>query len=126
MELSDGSRICADCGAIFVIDDGERKYFEAHDLTLPKRCKDCRALRAEVRHREDVQRAIASCGRPSRIKPPSSMPPKCSAYPDHVGGFRLGNYRNFGSLLRFSFAHCSNSRSNHRELTRREMSAASG
>ena len=59
MELSDGSKVCLDCEAVFIIDDGERKYFEANNLTLPKRCKDCRAQRKALASAEAVRRATA-------------------------------------------------------------------
>lgn len=62
MELSDGSRACLDCEAIFVIEDGEKKYFDDHDLTLPKRCRQCRQLRKDLAHQVDVQRATELLG----------------------------------------------------------------
>jgi hypothetical protein len=65
-ELSDGSRICADCGAIFVIDDGKKKYFDDHHLTQPKRCKACRQLRKDIAHQTDVDRAREVLGETTR------------------------------------------------------------
>ena len=41
--------VCCDCGAAFVFTAGERMYFTAHSLTLPKRCKPCRAARRAER-----------------------------------------------------------------------------
>ena len=57
MELSDGSKVCIDCESLFIIDDGERQYFETNSLTLPKRCKACRQLRRDLAHQQDVERA---------------------------------------------------------------------
>lgn len=57
MELSDGSKVCLDCEALFIIEDGERQYFEAHNLTTPRRCRTCRQLRKDLAHQADVERA---------------------------------------------------------------------
>lgn len=57
MDLSDGSKVCIDCGAWFTVDDGERRYFTDRNFQLPKRCRPCRQLRKDLRHVEDVQRA---------------------------------------------------------------------
>ena len=62
MELSDGSKVCLDCEAIFFIDDGEKQYFEDHGMTQPKRCRDCRQLRKDLRHQADVDRAAKTLG----------------------------------------------------------------
>ncbi len=39
-------RICKDCGREFEISAGEEKFFRDKGLSLPKRCKDCRAKKS--------------------------------------------------------------------------------
>jgi Probable zinc-ribbon domain len=34
-----------DCGRQFVIEPGEKDWYERRGMTLPNRCKDCRARR---------------------------------------------------------------------------------
>jgi hypothetical protein len=51
---------CKDCGEVFVIEPGERTFFESRDMQLPKRCKACRISNrkrrdAETRARGDDQ-----------------------------------------------------------------------
>lgn len=36
---------CKDCGHDFTIEPAEKKWYEDHEMTLPKRCKTCRALK---------------------------------------------------------------------------------
>jgi hypothetical protein len=74
MELSDGTRVCADCESAFVIDSGERKYFEDHYLTLPRRCRDCRQLWKDLRHQADVERACLVLGvEPAGVLSPAEL-----------------------------------------------------
>ena len=40
---------CKDCGEDFVISVEEQKYFASIGLVLPKRCKDCRKRRKEIK-----------------------------------------------------------------------------
>ena len=41
-------RVCRDCGAIFALTPGEQRFFDAHGLRLPWRCRDCRQARRET------------------------------------------------------------------------------
>lgn len=34
-----------DCGKEFIFKADEQDYYKAHDLTFPKRCRDCRRRR---------------------------------------------------------------------------------
>lgn len=36
---------CRDCGNLFVLTTGEQQFFRRKGLTMPKRCKACRAVR---------------------------------------------------------------------------------
>jgi CxxC-x17-CxxC domain-containing protein len=38
---------CRDCGQAFDFSEGEVKWYEAHALVPPKRCKECRAARKQ-------------------------------------------------------------------------------
>ena len=40
---------CKDCGATFVVDDGEQAWFAEKGFELPKRCKPCRSRRKNER-----------------------------------------------------------------------------
>ncbi|MEO7190065.1 MAG: zinc-ribbon domain containing protein [Vicinamibacterales bacterium] len=41
-------RLCLDCTTPFTVTEGEAAFFEAKQLSLPRRCPDCRrARRAE-------------------------------------------------------------------------------
>ena len=42
---ADLSRLCIDCQASFVIEAGERQFFEGRGLPLPRRCAECRRRR---------------------------------------------------------------------------------
>lgn len=33
---------CVQCGKVFTITDSEKQFFESRNLSIPKRCKDCR------------------------------------------------------------------------------------
>lgn len=44
-EASNESRVCADCGAAWVLTQRQRDWFEAKRLMLPRRCEACRAIR---------------------------------------------------------------------------------
>lgn len=39
---------CVDCNKPFSIPPAEQKYYEEHNLFLPKRCKECRSKRKET------------------------------------------------------------------------------
>ena len=43
--LKDRYLTCCDCGKEFLFEIGEQKYYIDHQLSLPKRCPTCRALR---------------------------------------------------------------------------------
>lgn len=47
LEVSEG-RICVDCGQPFDILVGERKYYEGHGMSLPRRCPVCRSLKKQL------------------------------------------------------------------------------
>ena len=36
---------CVDCGKVFLFSAGEQAYFFSKQLSVPKRCRDCRAER---------------------------------------------------------------------------------
>lgn len=36
---------CKDCGELFAMTTGEQQFFRRKGLTMPKRCKACRAVR---------------------------------------------------------------------------------
>ena len=36
---------CKDCGTIFTLTVSEREFFEGKGLSIPKRCRSCRAVR---------------------------------------------------------------------------------
>ena len=40
--------ICKDCGKEFFITDGEQRFYEMHNLLLPKRCTACRIARRKT------------------------------------------------------------------------------
>lgn len=44
---------CIDCGKEFVISAGEQKFYESHNLALPKRCKDCRKKRKDEKAQKE-------------------------------------------------------------------------
>ena len=52
MELTDGSRVCTDCGHYFRVSDGEKRQLERLGYQLPVRCLACRRLRKELAARE--------------------------------------------------------------------------
>lgn len=37
-------RVCVQCGKEFYLSKNEIKYFKERKLSLPRRCKECRAL----------------------------------------------------------------------------------
>lgn len=41
--------VCVDCQTPFVIENGERDFFESRGLPLPRRCVDCRRRRRATR-----------------------------------------------------------------------------
>ena len=44
-DYEDITKVCVDCEAEFVVTAGEQDFFASKDLSLPKRCKDCRAAK---------------------------------------------------------------------------------
>ena len=42
---TDETITCVDCGETFIFTIGERAYFTSTLLAIPKRCKECRAIR---------------------------------------------------------------------------------
>lgn len=55
---------CRDCDQDFEFSEGELKWFEAHELVPPKRCKKCRAQRKQ-KLAEAAPEAIDESGRPA-------------------------------------------------------------
>jgi len=49
-ELKDIICKCKDCGNEFNITAGEQEFFQQKELSLPKRCKDCR-LKNKNKHK---------------------------------------------------------------------------
>lgn len=47
---------CRDCGRPFDIDAGERSWFLEREMSLPRRCRPCRAARRDGRERTGVDR----------------------------------------------------------------------
>lgn len=48
---------CKDCGSQFELSVDEQRFFQSHDLELPKRCKDCRRNRRIIRLEEEKKKA---------------------------------------------------------------------
>lgn len=48
--------ICKECGKEFDISPGEKQYFEARGLALPKRCPSCRRARKTAKEQEAKQK----------------------------------------------------------------------
>lgn len=44
---------CKDCGKEFEITEGEKNFYLSKNLSLPKRCKDCRQKRKEEKLKEE-------------------------------------------------------------------------
>jgi hypothetical protein len=42
---SDIISVCKDCGELYIIYEGEQKFFKQHHLHFPKRCRCCRSKR---------------------------------------------------------------------------------
>ena len=42
---------CADCARIFEISSGEQDFFRRKGLDVPRRCKECRIKRKEIREK---------------------------------------------------------------------------
>ena len=45
--MAEQVRECVDCHENFVIEAGEVKFFESKGMSLPKRCKPCRAIKKQ-------------------------------------------------------------------------------
>ena len=45
---------CKDCGQPFTLAPSEVAFFESRDLSLPRRCKPCRAYRRQERAEQDA------------------------------------------------------------------------
>lgn len=45
MEKENVTVTCRECGDEFVITTSEQKFYEERELSLPKRCSECRAAR---------------------------------------------------------------------------------
>lgn len=41
---------CKDCGEEFIFTTGEQEYFEKNNLIPPKRCKNCRDARKNIKY----------------------------------------------------------------------------
>jgi hypothetical protein len=48
------SKACADCGDVFAVSPGERKFFESRGFHQPVRCLRCRRVRQVERLREQL------------------------------------------------------------------------
>ena len=83
---------CAECRATFEISPSERDWFAAHEMTMPKRCRECRRARRApppcmVLGSDDVYPRLrwdavcAKCGKTDRVpfKPHPSRPVFCGA-----------------------------------------------
>jgi hypothetical protein len=62
VQLSDRTLVCAECGVIDVVEDGERRFFEEQGYALPRRCRECRRLRQEHASRRELRRHSLSIG----------------------------------------------------------------
>lgn len=46
------TRECVDCHNQFDITNGEVTFFQDKNMTLPKRCKNCRALKKQAKEQK--------------------------------------------------------------------------
>jgi hypothetical protein len=44
-EFEDKELVCIDCEEVFLLPASEQAFFAEKELTMPKRCKSCRALK---------------------------------------------------------------------------------
>ena len=84
MEFVDKHLKCADCDAKFVFSAGEQLFFrEKGFVNDPKRCKPCKALRAngKRRPRPETEVKCATCGRNTIVSfvPRRNEPVLCRA-----------------------------------------------
>lgn len=49
--------VCKDCGKEFYVTAGEAEWLKSHDLSMPKRCYECRTARrvAKANEKQDVK-----------------------------------------------------------------------
>ena len=66
-------RICKDCGKEFELSSGEIQFYKSKNLTLPKRCKDCRNKKNENRN---LDYAEERKHQPVQAKPESMPSPQ--------------------------------------------------
>ena len=52
--------ICIDCGDRFTFSNGERRYFDSKQLSIPKRCPGCRVKR-KTSLVPEVKRECSNC-----------------------------------------------------------------
>jgi hypothetical protein len=45
--------VCKDCGNQFIVESGEKAFFEKKQMELPKRCKSCRDRRKREKARQE-------------------------------------------------------------------------
>lgn len=48
-EYTDTVLACVDCKSEFIWTAGEQRFYEGKGLTQPKRCKECRAAKKQMR-----------------------------------------------------------------------------
>jgi len=53
-------RTCMGCSASFWLTPGERRWFDAKELSLPRRCPACRAVRRDLKTSAAVAAAVAT------------------------------------------------------------------
>lgn len=47
---------CKDCGKEFVVDDKELKWYADRGWDVPKRCKECRTKRKQLKGKDSQRR----------------------------------------------------------------------
>ena len=94
MEFSDQTLICSSCGTFFLFSADEQRFFREKQFTNPpKRCRHCRALRAQQRGnpsltfiRTVTATICAGCGQGTTVpfKPVQGRPVLCRACFGHA------------------------------------------
>ena len=107
MEFHDKVLKCSECGAEFVFTAGEQMFFADKGFkNEPKRCKGCKAKRAEgagpgggggaTQMRSETKTTCSQCGKDTTVpfrpdaRPPSLLPGMLPATPSH--GRRVASF----------------------------------
>jgi len=80
MTYEDKTLTCQDCNKEFVFSAGEQEFYASKNLSDPRRCKDCRALKKQQRdgergmggERKMYDIVCSNCGNPGQVPFPPS------------------------------------------------------